>query len=79
MAVPLQTENLSVRHDGKSGNGQRQGSVFRQGLNGFVVVECAWRTQHFVRIGFHPLAGLPQVVNILFCQPKACFTATVDT
>jgi hypothetical protein len=31
MAVPLETENLSLRHDGKSGNQERQGSRFRQG------------------------------------------------
>jgi len=32
MAVPLKTENLSVRHAGKSGNHERQRSRFRQGL-----------------------------------------------
>ena len=31
MAVPLKTENLSVRHDGKSGKHERQRSRFRQG------------------------------------------------
>ncbi len=55
MAVPLKTENLSVRHDGKSGKQQRQRSRFRQGLNRFHVLQSAGRTNDFLRIGFKPL------------------------
>jgi hypothetical protein len=47
MAVPLKTENLSVRQAGKSGKHERQKSRFRQGLIRLDVVESVGRTHHF--------------------------------